>query len=340
MSVLHIYFMSVCWNVRTQCHFFLLFFIVIWCKLREMDTLPMEATLSKLFVSPSEKRVYCKRKECAPLPSEKGCTLKGKNELPFEKGLLWNERMCFPSEKGCILNGKNLLPFEKWCTLKGCTLNRKNVLPFEKGCTLKGKNVLPFWIGFYFERKIFAPPLGAHSFIVEEWLSEAKLSCILHYQDPVVQSVVSLTSSLRVISLTVLADSIYNILIFFAEKMWVAFALQKLLTFFQQKFQHICISLHVNFNESLTNDIVSFEQLGPGCPTEIGLQLGKAGQVKVEGNVFISYVSSLSFIFLSLLSLSFISIFSSVFSLSLGNNTKWPTRVDVSLSPNSINLSL
>ena len=36
---------------------------------------------------------------------------------------------------------------------------------------------------------------------------------------PVVQSVVSLTSSLRVISLTVLVDSIYNILIFFAEKM-------------------------------------------------------------------------------------------------------------------------
>ena len=38
-------------------------------------------------------------------------------------------------------------------------------------------------------------------------------------QGPVVQSVVSLTSSLRVISLTVLADSTYNILIFFAEKM-------------------------------------------------------------------------------------------------------------------------
>ena len=36
---------------------------------------------------------------------------------------------------------------------------------------------------------------------------------------PVVQTVVSLTSSLSVISLTVLADSIYNILIFFAEKM-------------------------------------------------------------------------------------------------------------------------
>ena len=38
-------------------------------------------------------------------------------------------------------------------------------------------------------------------------------------QGLVVQSIVSLTSLLRVISLTVLADSIYNILIFFAEKM-------------------------------------------------------------------------------------------------------------------------
>ena len=39
------------------------------------------------------------------------------------------------------------------------------------------------------------------------------------YLGPVVQSVVSLMSSLRVILLTVLVDSIYNILIFFAEKM-------------------------------------------------------------------------------------------------------------------------
>ena len=45
--------------------------------------------------------------------------------------------------------------------------------------------------------------------------------------------------------------------------MWVAFALQKLLTFFSKKFQNICVSLDVNFNESLTNDNVSFEQLGP-----------------------------------------------------------------------------
>ena len=46
--------------------------------------------------------------------------------------------------------------------------------------------------------------------------------------------------------------------------MWVAFAVQKLLTFFSKTFQHICVSLDVNFNESLTNDVVSFEQLGPG----------------------------------------------------------------------------
>ena len=71
----------------------------------------------------------------------------------------------------------------------------------------------------------------------ENWLlkQQKKKNKKKKHQGPVVQSVVSLTSSLRVISLTVLADSIHNILMFFVEKMWVAFALQKLLTFFQQK---------------------------------------------------------------------------------------------------------
>ena len=81
------------------------------------------------------------------------------------------------------------------------------------------------------------------------------------HQGPFVQSVVSLTSSLRVILLTVLADSIYNILIFFAEKMWR----KSYSHFFSKKYQNICVSLDVNFNESLTNDIVSFEQLGPAA---------------------------------------------------------------------------
>ena len=81
---------------------------------------------------------------------------------------------------------------------------------------------------------------------------------------PVVQSIVSLMSSLRVISLTVLADSIYTILKFFAEKNVSSFCTAKAThIFFSKNFQHICISLDVNFNKSLTNDIVSFEQLGP-----------------------------------------------------------------------------
>ena len=37
--------------------------------------------------------------------------------------------------------------------------------------------------------------------------------------------------------------------------------------FFSKKFQHICVSLDVNFNESLINDVVSFEQLGPEVQT-------------------------------------------------------------------------
>ena len=34
--------------------------------------------------------------------------------------------------------------------------------------------------------------------------------------------------------------------------------------FFSKKFQYICVSLNVNFNDTLTKDIVSFKQLGPG----------------------------------------------------------------------------
>ena len=50
--------------------------------------------------------------------------------------------------------------------------------------------------------------------------------------------------------------------------------MQKLLTFFQQKISAFCVSLDVNFNESLTNDVVSFEQPGPG----LGLLKGKCQQ--------------------------------------------------------------
>ena len=51
---------------------------------------------------------------------------------------------------------------------------------------------------------------------------------------------------------------------FFAEKNVSSFCTAKAThIFFSKKFQHICVSLDVNFNESLTNNIVSFEQLGP-----------------------------------------------------------------------------
>ena len=41
------------------------------------------------------------------------------------------------------------------------------------------------------------------------------------------------------------------------------FALQKLLTCFQQKYWYISAINIWNFNEMLTNDVVSFEQPGP-----------------------------------------------------------------------------
>ena len=55
---------------------------------------------------------------------------------------------------------------------------------------------------------------------------------------------------------------------FFAEKMWVAFAMQKLLTFFQQKISEYCIlnPLKQLTKWPLTSSLSKrrFEQLGPG----------------------------------------------------------------------------
>ena len=51
----------------------------------------------------------------------------------------------------------------------------------------------------------------------------------------------------------------------FVDKIREAFALQKLLTFFQQKMLAYKDIYVRNFNETLTNDVVSFEQPGPYC---------------------------------------------------------------------------
>ena len=48
-------------------------------------------------------------------------------------------------------------------------------------------------------------------------------------------------------------------MIFFVEKMREAFALQKLLTFFQQKLLAYFIINGCDFNETLTNDVVSLK---------------------------------------------------------------------------------
>ena len=50
-----------------------------------------------------------------------------------------------------------------------------------------------------------------------------------------------LTMSLVNDSLKFISSDTQNMLKFFAEKMWVAFAVQKLLTFFQQKISEYCI---------------------------------------------------------------------------------------------------
>ena len=69
--------------------------------------------------------------------------------------------------------------------------------------------------------------LSVNLFIIPNQLSK--------FQGPVVQSIVSLTSSLRGQLVKCFTTLLPNTLIFFVEKMREAFALQKLLTFFQQK---------------------------------------------------------------------------------------------------------
>ena len=56
------------------------------------------------------------------------------------------------------------------------------------------------------------------------------------HQGPVVQSIVSLTSPLRDQLIKCFTTLFLNTVIFFVEKMTEAFALQKPLTFFQQKY--------------------------------------------------------------------------------------------------------
>ena len=84
------------------------------------------------------------------------------------------------------------------------------------------------------------------------------------HQGPVVQNVDSLTSSSMVKTLAVLVSAISNSQVFLLKKMWVAFADAKATHIFFSKNISIYAIFHgQSFNDTLTNDIVSFEQLGP-----------------------------------------------------------------------------
>ena len=55
--------------------------------------------------------------------------------------------------------------------------------------------------------------------------------------------------------------------------------------FFSKKIQHIWVSLDVNFNESLTNDIVSFEQLGPEQESVGSIFLPPSQKIDILSNI-------------------------------------------------------
>ena len=84
----------------------------------------------------------------------------------------------------------------------------------------------------------------------------------LWFLGPVVQSAVSLTSSLVVKMLTALVSTISKSQVFLLTKMWVAFVNVKATHIFFSKNNSVYAIFNDQcFNDSLTNDIVSFEQL-------------------------------------------------------------------------------
>ena len=87
---------------------------------------------------------------------------------------------------------------------------------------------------------------------------------ITKYQGSVVQSIVSLTSSMVVKLLTDLVSTISNSQVFLLKKMWVAFENAKAThIFFSKNISIYAIFNDQSFNDTFTNDIVSFEQLSP-----------------------------------------------------------------------------
>ena len=81
---------------------------------------------------------------------------------------------------------------------------------------------------------------------------------------PVVQSIVSITSSLLVKMLTVLISTISNSQVFICWKNVSSFCKCKSYShFFCKNIRVYAIFNDQSFNDTLTNDIISFEELGP-----------------------------------------------------------------------------
>ena len=78
-------------------------------------------------------------------------------------------------------------------------------------------------------------------------------------QGPVVQSIVSLTSLLVINMLTVLVSTIPNLQVFLLKKKCKSYS-----HFFSKNISIYAIFNDQSLNNTLTNNIVSFEQLGPG----------------------------------------------------------------------------
>ena len=77
-------------------------------------------------------------------------------------------------------------------------------------------------------------------FFLKSWNT---LFSVQRKQGPVVQNLMKLLAN---VMLKFLSWNMANTLIFFAEKKWVVFAVQKLLTFLQQKYQYIWKYLSYN----------------------------------------------------------------------------------------------
>ena len=87
-------------------------------------------------------------------------------------------------------------------------------------------------------------------------------SIIAKHQSPVVQNTVSLTSSLVVKMLTVLVSRISNSQVFLLKNVSSFCKCKSYSHFFSKNINVYAIFNNQSFNDTLTNNIVSFEQMG------------------------------------------------------------------------------